>query len=206
MRRPQCFSTNTPQPELWCSRSPCRLPLVGSNRILTGSGTATSEGLLTLSSNGQYLVLAGYDAAVGTAGVANTASAAVNRVIGRVDAAATIDTTTALTDAYSGTAGTAGNPRGAVSTDGMNFWTIWKRRYRCERWQPLHDSWIDNVPSVEQRPKPISARLISSEGSFMFLRDSLPFDSALSEPGRQRLLARQSRVFQGFLLQLGAIR
>ena len=95
----------------------------GSNRILTGSGTATSEGLLTLSSDGQYLVLAGYDATVGTVSVANTASAAVNRVIGRVDGAATIDTTTALTDAYSGTAGTAGNPRGAVSTDGMNFWT-----------------------------------------------------------------------------------
>ena len=76
--------------------------VVGSNRILTGSGTATSEGLLTLSTDGQYLVLAGYDAVVGTAGVANTASAAFNRVIGRVDGAATIDTTTALTDAYSG--------------------------------------------------------------------------------------------------------
>jgi len=95
----------------------------GSHRILTGSGTATSEGLLTLSSDGQYLVLAGYDATLGTISVANTASAAVNRVIGRVDGAAAIDTTTALTDAYSGTAGTAGNPRGAVSTDGMNFWT-----------------------------------------------------------------------------------
>jgi hypothetical protein len=95
----------------------------GANRILTGSGSATSEGLLTLSSDGRYLMLAGYDAAIGTATVANTASATVNRVVGRVDGTATIDTTTALTDAYSGNSGTAGNPRGVVSTDGMNIWT-----------------------------------------------------------------------------------
>ncbi len=92
----------------------------GSNRRLTASGTATSEGLLTLSTNGQYLVATGYDADLGTAAVAGTAAAAVNRVVGRLDGAATIDTTTALTDAYSG--GTA-NIRGAVSTDGMNIWT-----------------------------------------------------------------------------------
>src|SRR5262245_10500634 len=38
----------------------------GSNHILTNAGNATSEGFLTLSSNGRYLLLGGYDAAVGT--------------------------------------------------------------------------------------------------------------------------------------------
>lgn len=37
----------------------------GSNQTFTLSGTATSEGSLNLSGNGQYLTLAGYDAAPG---------------------------------------------------------------------------------------------------------------------------------------------
>src|SRR5262245_8201285 len=36
---------------------------VGSNRRLISSGTASSEGMLTRSADGRYLVLAGYDAA-----------------------------------------------------------------------------------------------------------------------------------------------
>jgi len=90
--------------------------VVGSNRRLTASGSATTEGFLTLTSNGQYLAVPGYDAALGTAAVAGTASATVNRVVGRVDSAGTIDTTTAISDSFS-----AGNPRGATG-DGTNFW------------------------------------------------------------------------------------
>ena len=58
---------------------------VGSNRRFVNSGSATSEGLMTLSSSGTYLVLAGYDAAVGTASITSSSSAAVNRVIAVVD-------------------------------------------------------------------------------------------------------------------------
>jgi len=89
----------------------------GSNKRLTGSGTATSEGLLTRSVDGRFLTLAGYDAALATASITTSASTTINRVIGRVDASATIDTTTALTDAISG-----GNPRSAVSTNGTDLW------------------------------------------------------------------------------------
>jgi hypothetical protein len=90
----------------------------GANRRLTNSGSATSEGFLTLSADGQYLICAGYDAALGTVGVAGTASATVNRVIARIDLNENIDTSTALTDAYS-----AGNIRSATSNDGLEFWT-----------------------------------------------------------------------------------
>lgn len=92
--------------------------VVGSNRRLTASGSATSEGFLSLTSNGQYLAVPGYDAALGTAAVAGTTSASVNRVVGRVDSSGTIDTTTAISDAFSG-----GNPRGATG-DGTNFWVV----------------------------------------------------------------------------------
>src|SRR5438046_4359269 len=38
----------------------------GSNKKLTASGSATTEGFLTRSADGRFIVLAGYDAAPGT--------------------------------------------------------------------------------------------------------------------------------------------
>jgi hypothetical protein len=89
----------------------------GSHRRLTLSGTATSEGYMNLSSDGQYFVLGGYDAAVGTASVPSTMGSAVNRVVARVDLNGQIDTTTAI-NMYSG-----GNLRSVTSVDGTSFWT-----------------------------------------------------------------------------------
>lgn len=94
----------------------------GSHRRLTMSGTATSEGALTLSADRRYLTLGGYDANVGTASVAttsNTGGSAVNRVIGRVDMTGAVDTTTVITDAYSGA-----NIRSVVTDDGTNIWSV----------------------------------------------------------------------------------
>ena len=51
------------------------------------SGSATSNGVLHLSGNGQYLLYAGYDTTVALGGVATSTSTAVNRVIARVDGA-----------------------------------------------------------------------------------------------------------------------
>src|SRR5262249_20749976 len=52
----------------------------------------------------------------GTAGIAGTSSTTVNRVVGRVDANAVIDTSTTTT------AFNANNIRGATSSDGTSFW------------------------------------------------------------------------------------
>jgi beta-lactamase superfamily II metal-dependent hydrolase/DNA/RNA endonuclease YhcR with UshA esterase domain len=90
---------------------------VGAQRRLVCSGTATSEGFLSRSSDGQYVVFTGYDAALLTGSITTSTSATVPRVIGRVDANGNLDTTTALTDAISG-----GNPRGATSTNGTDLW------------------------------------------------------------------------------------
>ncbi|MGY2893932.1 beta strand repeat-containing protein [Deinococcus sp. UYEF24] len=89
----------------------------GSNKPLTASGTATSEGLLSTSTDGNYLVLTGYAATPGTASVLGSTSASLARVIGRVNAAGTVDTSTALSDGSTGN-----NPRSAASTDGSNFY------------------------------------------------------------------------------------
>ena len=89
----------------------------GAQQTLTLSGSATSEGALLRSVDGRYLTLIGYDAAPGTVSVASSTSAAANRVIARIDANGNVDTSTALTDAFSGT-----NPRAAVSNSGSEFW------------------------------------------------------------------------------------
>ena len=89
----------------------------GANKPFVASGTGTSEGLLTLSANDEFLLATGYDAAVGVAKIGETTSASVPRGVARVSAAGAIDTSTALTDF-----GNANNPRGATSSDGTSIW------------------------------------------------------------------------------------
>lgn len=91
----------------------------GSNRILTASGNVTSELGMTRSADGRYLVLAGYSAAPGTASVAATMATDVARVIGRVAADGSFDTSTSVGDAFGGT-----NIRGAASADGTTFYSV----------------------------------------------------------------------------------
>ena len=95
------------------------LPTVagGANRRLIASGTASSEGLLTRSADGAYLLLAGYDAPFGGASLAGTTGSAVNRVVGRVGRDGTIDTSTALSD-FSST----NNPRSVASANGSDLY------------------------------------------------------------------------------------
>ena len=90
----------------------------GLQKPLIASGTATSEGFLSLSTDGRYLLLTGYGTTLGgSTSLSGTTAAAVNRVVGRVDPNGTIDTSTALTD-FADT----NNPRGATSTNGTDLW------------------------------------------------------------------------------------
>ena len=92
--------------------------VIGANQILTAAGSATNECAITRSSNGNYLLITGYNAAVGTATVATSTSATVPRVIGRVDGIGIIDTTTTTTS-FSG-----GGIRSAASDNGTNLWAV----------------------------------------------------------------------------------
>lgn len=88
----------------------------GSNRQFTASGTATTEGFLTRSADGNFIVAPGYDAAPGTTSITTSLSTTVNRVVARIGASGVPDTSTATT-AFSG-----GNPRSVASNDGSQFW------------------------------------------------------------------------------------
>jgi hypothetical protein len=91
----------------------------GTQQTLTASGAANaSEGYLNRSADGAYLILTGYDAAVGTTAVASTATTAVARTIGRVGADGSVDTTTTTTSF------STSSIRSAASADGSGFWAV----------------------------------------------------------------------------------
>lgn len=90
----------------------------GNVRAFTNSGTATSDNI-TRSVDGRYLLLTGYNAAPGTAGIVTTTNSGTtnNRLVARIGADGSVDTNTRINDAFSGT-----NIRTAVSTDGSAFY------------------------------------------------------------------------------------
>lgn len=93
------------------------LPTVasGSNNILTANGNSTSEGLLNRSADGRYLLLTGYSADLGTAAPSNAQT--LSRVVGRVDAAGAINTSTLINYGFGGN-----NIRGAISSNGTDIY------------------------------------------------------------------------------------
>ncbi|NML21199.1 hypothetical protein HHL16_09970 [Pseudoflavitalea sp. G-6-1-2] len=97
---------------------PLPVTAIGINRRLTlPSSTAdNTEGYISLSEDGQYLALGGYDAAAGTAAVSTSISSAVNRIVGIIDANGNVNTSTAFSNRFSGV-----SIRSAV-VDGNNVW------------------------------------------------------------------------------------
>jgi hypothetical protein len=94
--------------------------VIGANRRLTMSGTATSEGALTLSGNGLFAALSGYDANTGTASIASTNSSTVNRVAGLLDLSTGLfDTSTAFANFFSGN-----NIRSSYTSNGTDTWSV----------------------------------------------------------------------------------
>lgn len=85
---------------------------------LSASGSATSEGGLTLSTDGSTLLVPGYDAPPATSGIASTTAASDPREVAEVDAAGDINTTTT----FGSTAFSGNNIRGVASVNGSAVW------------------------------------------------------------------------------------
>jgi hypothetical protein len=105
-----------------------QLPTVasGATQPFTLSGTADSEGALTLSTDGRYLTLIGYAATIPTVAVKG---AVLPRVIARIDGSFVADTTTTLggfvspsPGAVPSTALAGDNARSVLTQDGQQFW------------------------------------------------------------------------------------
>jgi hypothetical protein len=133
----------------------------GSNHRLIASGVASSEGLITRSVDGHFVVLTGYDSALGgTTGVAASTSVTVPRVVGRLDATGEVDTSTALTDFASGN-----NPRGVATTDGTNLWV-------SGAVDSVHFTTLGSSTSVQLSTTVTNLRGVGIFGSQLFVSDS----------------------------------
>ncbi len=87
---------------------------VGTNQPFTLTGISTTEGALTRSEDGHFVVLAGYGIPPG----GNTDATTTPRVLATLDVNGRIDTSTVLpTAAFAGS-----SIRGAASLDGHEFW------------------------------------------------------------------------------------
>lgn len=109
--------------------TPIALPtaMAGANNPLTLASTGTSEGALARSADGRFVTLAGYAVAPGRASVASSSTSevttdagvlpAVPRVVARVSADGTVNTTTVLGTTLSGD-----TARSAVTSNGTAIW------------------------------------------------------------------------------------
>ena len=89
----------------------------GSNLALTASGSSTSEGSITRSVDGSYLLFAGYNSDTGI-DVKTASATAIPRVVARVNALGAINISTNMgTGAFS-----ANNVRTVASVDGSHYW------------------------------------------------------------------------------------
>ena len=135
----------------------------GDNRILTNSGSATSESNMNLSVDGQYLTLAGYDAAVGTTAIAGTASATTNRIVGTVKYDGTVNTTTRIPDGFSGN-----NPRSVASIDGNGFFVAGApNTFPADG--GLRYATLGSNSSISLSPAPSNARIVNIFDNQLFL-------------------------------------
>lgn len=101
---------------------------VGKQLAISGEYGSSSEGTLQLSGNGQYLTLMGYGVnantfntggttVYGTAALAQSVSTQVPRVVALISANGSVDTSTALTNVFSGN-----NPRSVYTVNGSSFY------------------------------------------------------------------------------------
>ena len=89
---------------------------MGANFQFTDSGSAGSDGLISLSGDGTAILAAGYDAPVGTASVASSTAANAPRVIAVISSnGGTVDTSTQLGTTF----GSANNARSAAGISGV---------------------------------------------------------------------------------------
>jgi len=142
--------------------------VVGLNYRLVLSGTGTSEGFMNLSPNGDYLTLAGYDANTGVtaiAGTSTTGGTPVLRVLGIVDIAGNVNTSTGV-EAFSG-----GNPRSVVTIDGTAFWatgSVNGTRYMVAGGAPNSSVQLSTTPTNVRVVNIFNGQLYISSGSSPF--------------------------------------
>lgn len=92
------------------------MPTAAGTLAVTDSGSATSNGYFTRTADGTALVVPGYNANVGTLSVAGSAPGTINRSIGLVTSATSVNSSNGFSD------GPTNNFRSVASYDGSAFY------------------------------------------------------------------------------------
>jgi len=160
----------------------------GNNRILTASGNTNAELNMTRSADGHYLVLAGYGAAPGTPSVAASLSTDVSRVIGRIAADGSFDTSTSTGDAFSGA-----SIRAAATADGMSFYAVGGNS--GVQYAPL-----GGVATTQLNAAPVSIRSINTFDGNLYVSTNISPYIGLSQigTGLPTTAAQSVAVLPGF--------
>lgn len=138
---------------------PATIPGFGKRILLPGS-TGNSEGTLSRSGDGRFVTVTGYDAGPGEV-VSGTSALAVNRVIARLDACGKVDTSTAITDAPSGSSAPI---RAAVTNDGTGYWFVGGGSSTGVRWTPN----ATQGSSIQVAVSPGNTRVVRIFGGQLF--------------------------------------
>ncbi len=142
---------------------PMPIAAVGSNHRLVDSGTATSDSRIKLSQDGRFITVPGFDADLLTPAITSTASATVNRVIGLVSLSGTIDTTTALNDAYN-----ANNFRSVVTIDGSSFYTAGTSSTTTTATAGIRYTTLGSTTSTQIAAAPNNTRVVDFYGGRLY--------------------------------------
>ncbi|HEX4083880.1 MAG TPA: PEP-CTERM sorting domain-containing protein [Chthoniobacteraceae bacterium] len=170
----------------------------GTTHSLTDSGSAGSDGLLTLSPNGEYLTLAGYDASVGTTGVV---SGGGNVTIGIVDGNGDINTSTSLSGLGTN------NTRSAITTDGTSIWLAGSVSGNGVDYTTVGSTTATELSGSNSEEVQIfdNQLYVSSEKSFQIatLGSGLPTSGLQTETGLSGFGKATGDFYQFFMTNLG---
>jgi len=150
----------------------------GSNRALTATGSAAAELALARTDDGQALILAGYSAVPGIDVVANSSSTTAVRVVGLVGADGSINTSTTLGSAFSGTTTMSSAARTVASADGSNFYVAGTGSHSNVQYVPLGGSSPLAITSAS-----ITSQVLLIANGDLYLSAATSPDNGVSQVG-----------------------
>src|SRR4051794_21785574 len=141
----------------------------GAQHQLTENGASAAVGFVQRSVDGHYLMATGYAVDAGFVGLVGNANTN-NRIIARIAADGTVDTSTGYTDISSVNANQAATLRTAASADGSSFYFATANNTEGLRRLPSFGSVVDTTIRVGSTNS--QARMVSIFGGRMFFANN----------------------------------
>jgi hypothetical protein len=149
----------------------------GAQRAITENGASNNIGFVGRSVDGRYLTTGGYGVDAGTTGLVGNATTN-NRIIARIAADGTVDTSTGYTDATSQNVNLGATLRSTASLDGTSFYFGTANTTEGTRYLGSFGSVVDTTVRVGGFPS--QARTVGIFGGRLFYTNSATGTPALT--------------------------